>query len=243
MRRIVLLMVALLVCVIGQARALEIGTIQHGAGNFTVVKVDPAHDHLELFVNDTNGLPYGSFTALSKALDKQGKHLRFAMNAGMFEHDLSPVGLFVSEGQQWAPLNDKSGFGNFFLKPNGIFLLTGDGPRIIESSEFAEIKTPVILATQSGPLLLRHGVMHPAFKPASTSRLIRNGVGITAAGEVIFVISESPVNFYEFATLFRDVLHCPDALYLDGTVSSLYAPVLGRNDSKTLLGPIIGSIQ
>lgn len=98
------------------------------------------------------------------------------------------------------------------------------------------------IATQSGPLLVRNGVLHPAINAASTSRLLRNGVGISG-DTVIFVISEQPVNFYEIATYFRDELHCPDALYLDGVVSSLYSTDLQRNDSTVDLGPIIGVVQ
>ena len=52
--------------------------------------------------------------------------------------------------------------------------------------------------------------------------------------------SEAPVNFHEFATMFRDVLRCPDALFLDGTISSLHAPKLNRSDFRMDLGPMIG---
>ncbi|HWW75743.1 MAG TPA: phosphodiester glycosidase family protein, partial [Pyrinomonadaceae bacterium] len=98
------------------------------------------------------------------------------------------------------------------------------------------------LATQSGPLLVRHGAIHPAFDAASTSRLLRNGVGVSG-DTVLFVISERPVNFYELAAYFRDELHCTDALYLDGVVSSLYSADLQRDDSKVDLGPIIGVVR
>jgi uncharacterized protein YigE (DUF2233 family) len=162
------------------------------------------------------------------------------MNAGMYHPDFSTVGLFVSEGQEIAPLNTANGEGNFFLKPNGVFALTASGAHVIEASEFPGLGERVILATQSGPLLLRGGRIHPAFHANSTSRLIRNGVGVSAPDTAVFVISEAPVTFYELATLFRDKLHCPDALFLDGTISSLYAPALKRDDSRVDLGPIIG---
>lgn len=83
---------------------------------------------------------------------------------------------------------------------------------------------------------------HPALDAASTSRLTRNGVGISK-NTILFVISEQPVNFYEFAVFFRDELHCQDALYLDGVVSSLYSVKLKRNDSRADLGPIIAVVQ
>ena len=84
------------------------------------------------------------------------------------------------------------------------------------------------------------GKLHPAFKANSESRLLRNGVGVPSPDIALFVISEAPVNFHELAVLFRDKLHCPDALFLDGTVSSLYAPALKRCDFRAELGPVFG---
>jgi uncharacterized protein YigE (DUF2233 family) len=165
------------------------------------------------------------------------------MNAGMYHGDFSSVGLHVENGRQFTPINLATGAGNFFLKPNGVFLLTSKGASVMESSEAAKVKEPLMLATQSGPLLLRRGQMHPVFDPKSKNKLIRNGVGVTARGLVIFAISEAPVSFHEFATFFRDQMHCPDALFLDGTVSSLYAPALKRNDFRMDLGPMIGVVK
>jgi len=225
------------------ASALEIKVEQFGAASYTVVRVDTGHDHLRLFPGDDTNKSAKGFAALNEKLAGAGQTLLFAMNAGMFERDMSPVGLLVIDGQQLGPLTLARGFGNFFLKPNGVFMVTDAGARVLESSEYPEWKGKVLLATQSGPLLLQHGAMHPAFIAQSTSRLIRNGVGVSASGEVVFAISETPVNFFEFATFFHDVLHCPDALYLDGNVSSLYAPAIGRNDARARLGPIIGVVQ
>jgi uncharacterized protein YigE (DUF2233 family) len=180
---------------------------------------------------------------VERYLEPQHKQLAFAMNAGMFEPDRSPVGLFISGGSQLSPVNLRPGVGNFYMKPNGVFALMKSGAVIMESSEFSSIEGPIIAATQSGPLLVRNGRIHPAFEPASISSVIRNGVGVASPTKVCFAISEDPVNFYEFATLFRDYLHCPNALFLDGTVSSLYAPDLGRNDRKTELGPIVGVVK
>ena len=166
----------------------------------------------------------------------------FAVNAGMYHEDFSPVGLFVRDGREESPLNLADGVGNFFRKPNGVFLVSDAGPRVVEASEYPALaKSGVRLATQSGPLLLRHGVLHPALIPNSDSRKIRNGVGVSGH-TAIFVLSETPVNFYDFALYFRDVLHCRDALYLDGTVSALYSKALRRNDFVRELGPILGVV-
>ena len=216
---------------------LEAGSVARP--RFTTIRLDARADRIELFLRDDAGRTFKRFDRLKSWLAGRNKRLRFAMNAGMFQPDLSPVGLLVQDGHEVSPLNLSDGAGNFFLKPNGVFFVNASGARIVESSEYPALASGVRFATQSGPLLVRNGVLHPAFNTASPSRLLRNGVGVSG-DTVIFVISEQPVNFYEMATYFRDELHCPDALYLDGVVSSLYSTDLQRNDSTVDLGPIIG---
>jgi uncharacterized protein YigE (DUF2233 family) len=228
-----------------------LGLIQSGFGveftsetaagkRMTVCRVDVRRERLQLFLRDDSGQPIKRFKRLADWLESKGKTLTFAMNAGMYHGDFSPVGLFVSEGQQLAPLNTAMGDGNFFLKPNGVFAITESGARVMESSEYPRLRERVILATQSGPLLVRRGKIHPVFNPKSESRLFRNGVGVPSPDMAIFVNSEEPLNFHEFATFFRDTLKCPDALFLDGTISSLHSVELGRSDFRMDLGPIIG---
>ena len=212
------------------------------SARFTIVRVDVQTNRLELFLRDETGRPFNRFGHLAAWLAGRNQQLLFAMNAGMYHPDFSPVGLLVADGRQISPLNVADGTGNFFLKPNGVFFVSASGPRIIETTEYPALAHGVRLATQSGPLLLRNGVVNPAFNAASPSRLIRNGVGISK-NTVLFVISEQPINFYELAVSFRDELQCQDALYLDGVVSSLYSVKLQRNDSRADLGPIIGVVQ
>lgn len=224
----------------GSATAQRCVRVEYEQLRATVCRVDLAKDHLQLFLEDEHGHVFGGFAALDAWLGQRGQKLAFAMNAGMFNPDHLPTGLFVADrGRSW-PLETADGEGNFYLKPNGVFLVSAAGARVVETSEYAALAERPTLATQSGPLLVRAGSMHPAFRADSSSRLIRNGVGVTAAGIALFVITDTPVSFYEFASLFRDKLHCPDALYLDGTVSSLYAPELARSDHHVTLGPIIG---
>lgn len=212
------------------------------ADPFTVIAVDTRREQLELFLTDDTGAPFRRLDNLDVWLESHHRQLRFAMNAGMFEPDLSPVGLFVTQGRELKALNLANGRGNFFLKPNGVFFLTQAGPRIVRSTQYSAPADKVLLATQSGPLLLEDGSIHPAFNPASKSKYIRNGVGVRG-DEAIFVISNVPVTFYEFAAYFKDQLHCMDALYFDGAVSSLFAPDLGRRDSTVDLGPMIGVVK
>jgi uncharacterized protein YigE (DUF2233 family) len=238
------LRVCLLWLVGTSAFAVEFSTADFEGKRITVAKVDVHRERLQLFLNDNEGRPLKSFENLLKMLQPTGQRLVFATNAGMYHADYSPVGLFVAEGKQVAPLNLEDDEGNFFLKPNGVFLVTDKGARVLESSELLKLEGETIrLATQSGPLLLRNNRIHPAFKPTSEFRLIRNGVGVAEPGVALFAQSEDVVNLHEFARFFRDALRCPDALYFDGTVSSLHAPELSRSEKKIDLGPIIGVIE
>lgn len=211
-------------------------------GTYTVVRVDTASRQLRLFWRDDKGKPLRRLDRLAAWLKRQDKTLAFGMNAGMYHADGAPVGLLVIDGQELAPLNLASGEGNFFLKPNGVFLLTRDGPKVVDAVEYAQSREGVLFATQSGPLLLKDGQIHPAFSANSASRYIRNGV-CALGSQALFVITERPVTLHEFASFFRDELHCQDALYLDGAVSSLYSPALRRNDRLSELGPLFGVVE
>jgi uncharacterized protein YigE (DUF2233 family) len=232
MRKFILLMAALFTACAVHAQAPQ----------YTVVTVDPAKDRLELFLTDENGQPFNRLSRVAVWLRQRNRQLVFAMNAGMYHADYTPVGLFVADGVQRTPLNLERGKGNFFLQPNGVFLVGDSGARIVESSEYPSLAATTRIASQSGPMLVRHGLINPIFDPSSRSVHIRNGVGIVD-GKVKFVISEDPVNFYEFASYFRDVLKCRDALYFDGAVSVLFAPAFDRNDHRTGIGPIIGVVR
>lgn len=210
---------------------------------YTVLRVDPRQPPLALYLGDERGRPFHSFKRLDAWLRARGQRLRLAMNAGMFEPDYSPVGLFVADGRELSPLNLREGEGNFYLKPNGVFLLDRDGrARVVEASRYPAFAQGARLATQSGPLLVEGGRLHPALDPRSRSRHLRNGIGIKD-GEAIWAISDDKVSLYEFARYFRDELGCQDALYLDGTLSSLYAPQLKRADRRGKLGPILAAVE
>lgn len=162
------------------------------------------------------------------------------MNAGMFNDAGAPIGLYVENGDEQKSIALSDGPGNFHLKPNGVFWQGQDGQLHIEVSEdYAAAAREPRWATQSGPMLLINGAMHPRIAEDGTSRLIRNGVGLRDAHTAYFVISSGFVSFGRFARFFRDELHCRDALFLDGTVSSVWAPGIGRYDDNHDLGPMV----
>jgi uncharacterized protein YigE (DUF2233 family) len=224
------------------AEAVECAKDVLNGGAVTVCRVMLGREKLQLFWRDTAGQPYERFDALRDALAKQGKTLEFAMNGGMFLPDFSPVGLFVSDGRELVSLNRHSGAGNFSQQPNGVFLVDSEGARLLTTDEYWQQKPQPLLATQSGPMLVHQGAItaSPVMRPESQSRRVRNGVCAPSPGEAAFVITETAVTFYEFAQYFLARLHCGEALYLDGSISSLYAPKLGRADHWFNMGPMIG---
>ncbi|HEY1735330.1 MAG TPA: phosphodiester glycosidase family protein [Methylovirgula sp.] len=199
---------------------------------------------LRLFLSDPKGHPYGGFAALQTDLQQRGLNLAFAMNAGMYGEDLKPIGLLVEAGHQIHPVNEHEGSGNFHLKPNGVFYFNAHTAGVLETQAFLDSGVKPDYATQSGPMLVIDGNIHPKIEATGTSEKIRNGVGVRDGHIIDFVISEDPVTFYRFAVLFRDQLNCPNALYLDGSISTLYAPGLGRTtDGLRPIGPIIAIVQ
>jgi uncharacterized protein YigE (DUF2233 family) len=226
------------------AQAVECKTQTVAAAAFTACKVDLNTERLDLYWRDEAGRPYRQFSALREALEHQGKTLLFAVNAGMYLPDFAPVGLFVAQGRELVPLNRRSGSGNFSQQPNGVFLVDGNLARVMTTDEYAKERPNPNLATQSGPMLVHEGEITTSavMNPASQFRKIRNGVCAPAPATAFFAISESPVTFYEFAGFFRDALHCREALYLDGSISSLYAPRIGREDRDSDMGPMFGVV-
>ena len=202
-----------------------------------------ADEDLRLFLRDDQDALLGSFGAVDAVLAPEGRRLAFAMNAGMYHDDRRPVGFFVEKGQERAPLQRKPGPGNFGLHPNGVFCVMADRFDVIETLAFDAARPACRFASQSGPMLVLSGALHPKFLPDSDSLNIRNGVGVSADGSrAYFAISNEQVNFYTFARLFRDGLKTPNALFFDGTISRLYAPDIGRDDFGLPMGPIVGLV-
>ena len=223
------------------SRGLSIESVHHLGNSWQIVTVDPSKSKPSIQLADSAGKPLRDFSAFEAAAQKIGQTTVWMMNAGMYHKGGTPVGLCIINGKQITPVNTSVGEGNFFLKPNGIFLLTNDGARIIDTNDWRpETAAMVKCATQSGPLLVSEGKFHPAIRENSPNKLIRNGVGVRTDGHLCFLISTTPVSFHEMATFFRDHLNCPDALYLDGAVSALYVPKAKLTPQATGIGPVIG---
>lgn len=212
---------------------------------YVYCRVDPRRGEWHIEHRRGATAPHG-FDLIKENAEYERKRLVFAVNAGMFHPDKRPVGLLVSDGREWGGLNRQTnGRGNFFLNPNGVFWLDQQGQAHIEPTPIYDnlslASQTLRIATQSGPMLLRDGGINQLFTPNSPNRYFRNAVGVTASGQVVFVISEQRVCFYELALFMREELGCQDALYLDGAISRMYLPTLGKTrlDDSQHLGPIL----
>lgn len=206
---------------------------------YTVCSVPPGAD-VRLFLDGPEGR-LGAFGNVEAMLAGRGERLVFGMNAGMYHPDRAPVGLYVEDGAQAMRLVTSEGPGNFGMLPNGVLCL-GDRFAVVTTKAYAADPPACAHATQSGPMLVVDGALHPRFIEGSPSLNVRNGAGVSPDGTLHLAISGRPVNFHDFARLFRDGLGAPDALYLDGRVSRLWAPDLGRRDPGLPLGPMIGLV-
>ncbi|MEM1301753.1 MAG: phosphodiester glycosidase family protein [Pseudomonadota bacterium] len=204
---------------------------------YMICEIDMTVSDVRLFLRDETGAPYGQFTALPDGV-------QIAMNAGMYHDDRRPVGHYVEDGEAEMRVVTSAGPGNFGLLPNGVLCLKEDRAHVYETMRYVAAEPDCLHATQSGPMLVIDGELHPRFLPDSTSRKRRNGAGTSADGQTLYwVISDNAVTFHEFGTLFRDHIGVPQALFLDGSISRIFDPANGRRDGGPAMGPIIAVVE
>ncbi len=195
---------------------------------------------LDFYWKDEKDNNYGSLKNLKENLEKEGKELVFAMNGGMYQKNGSPQGLYIENGITKSPINTQKGdHTNFFLHPNGVFYITKDNKATICTTPDFNASPDIKYATQSGPMLLIDGKIHPKFNEGSPNLHIRNAVGILPNGNLLFAMSKERINFYDLACFFKDK-GCKNALYLDGFVSRTYLPSRYWEQLDGNFGIIIG---
>jgi uncharacterized protein YigE (DUF2233 family) len=92
-------------------------------------------------------------------------------------------------------------------------------------------------------MLVIDGALHPRFLPDATSRLVRNGVGVSADGQTAhFAISEQGVTFHEFARCLPMCWTRRRRSISTAMSRALHAPGLGRSDGGRPMGPIVGVV-
>lgn len=205
--------------------------------------IDPQNQSIAFFWKDTSGQNLRNFQQLKSMLNDQGKELAFAMNGGMYNKDFSPQGLYIENGEILADIDTVTeGYGNFYLQPNGIFYLTNDYQAVVTTTDEFENIGQIKYATQSGPMLVIDGKLHPKFNEGSSNVHIRNGVGILPNGHLLFVMSKEKINFFDFATYFKEN-GCKHALYLDGFVSKAFLPAKNWEQMEGSFGVMIGEFK
>jgi len=204
--------------------------------------VNLADQNLQFFLLDEDSENYSNFKNLKDRLAQKGLELVFATNGGMYLKDQSPQGLYVEDGQLVKRANlMQEAYGNFYMQPNGIFYLTKNGKGVVCKTTDFKLDSTINYATQSGPMLLVDGQYHHAFNKGSNSLHYRNGVGVLPNGNLLFAQSKQKINFYDFATYFKQ--HgCKNALYLDGFVSRTYLPAKNWEQLDGNFGVIIGEV-
>ncbi|RYD59051.1 MAG: hypothetical protein EOP56_02130 [Sphingobacteriales bacterium] len=214
-------------------------TGKSNTADFITYIADPKKVDIRLYWKDDKGQLINSLGRLREYIISKNRKLVFAANAGMYKPDHAPQGLFIRNGHTIVAVDSGSGFGNFYLKPNGIFYITRGKKAVVCRTASFRYDPDVLFATQSGPMMVVEGQIHDSFRASSTSLNIRNGVGVLPDGRIVFAMSAKEVNFYTFASYFKE-LGCWNALYLDGFVSRTYLPEKNWEQFDGDFGVMIG---
>lgn len=252
------LLAAILCAIFGHCGDGDCRAVEHAKTTHTVCSFQVSDVVVKTHLKDKDGTPYRNLPSLVRALTAQPDPKNsdaktskapkpaaplMVMNGGMYHSNLDAVGLYIEDSQQITGVSTKGGWGNFHLLPNGVFWMKGRKLGVTETKAFIKFGAKPDFATQSGPMLVTDGKLHPRFLKKSDSLKIRNGVGVSADGKTIhFAISRSPISFHDFGTLFRDILKTPNALYLDGTVSAIRAGSITQGGWREL-GPMISVVK
>ncbi|SFB76653.1 Uncharacterized protein YigE, DUF2233 family [Flexibacter flexilis DSM 6793] len=222
---------------VANKKANHVSFNQHTFDTYTV---DFSKQTIKMYWKNAQGEKLKNIETLKKYVEVKGKKLVFSTNAGMYMPDNSPQGLYIENKKELVPIDlAAKGYGNFYMQPNGVFLITKKQAKVVPSTEFEKHKKGVLYATQSGPMLVTNGQINSHFTKSSTNVFVRSGVGINKNGEVVFAISNEVVNFYDFASLFKEILKCDNALYLDGAISEMYLLDLKRPQTVQDFGAMI----
>ncbi len=209
--------------------------------DFVEYIVNPKKQSIKMFWKDDKQYNFKSIANLKSWLHLNKKELVFACNGGMYHKGYAPVGLFIENKITKAKIDTTSNQGNFYLKPNGIFYVTNDNKLgVCQTEKF--IDKNIKYATQSGPMLVIDGTIHPSFKEGSANVNIRNGVGILPNGNILFSMSKKEINLYDFAKYFKD-LGCKNALFFDAFVSRTYLPEQNWTQTDGDFGVIIAVVK
>lgn len=247
-------LIALLLALAGcEPRVEESGAAQKGFASpceplvfeetpFTLCTVSPRrHTIGTALAPPGEDVPFGSMAALAESLGARADRVALAITAGLADDDGQPLGYFVENGERRTLLTLRAEAGAFAGQAGGVFFGEATGSwQVREAQAFAaETEERPHFATQSTPLLVIDGEVHPAIPHDSANRSTRSGVGVDVRGRALFVISDEPVSMGKLARLYRDVLNVTDALCLGGAGAQVWDPAAGRMDEGPAFGPLI----
>jgi len=205
--------------------------------------VDPEKQNIKFFWKDAKNNRYASLQNLKTSIEENKQQLIFAVNGGMYDKNHNPKGLYIENSVVLSPIDKaKEGYGNFYLTPNGVFYIRKNGKAFIQTTQNINHYENIKYATQSGPMLVIDGNIHPKFSKSSKHKNIRNGVGILPDGNVLFAMSKKEISLYEFSSFFKNK-GCKNALYLDGFVSKTYLPSKDWKQTGGDFGVIIAVVK
>jgi uncharacterized protein YigE (DUF2233 family) len=81
---------------VSSVSGVEFSTAEIAGKPLTVCRVNLRKERLRLFLRDDTGQPIKRLERLAALLGARGQKLTFAMNAGMYYADFSPVGLYCA---------------------------------------------------------------------------------------------------------------------------------------------------
>lgn len=224
----------------------------------TAEHVDFAHDYIgyeahpdsgqiRMYWKDADGKILGSISNLKKQVEQQEQQLLYACNGGMYMQNQAPLGYYIENGKTLQKINTKTGSGNFYLKPKGVFYVDDKNKAFVKSIETVADRKflqqeKINYLTQSGPMLVHNNKINAQFTQGSSNINVRNGVGILPNGNAYFAMSTYPVSFYDFAEHFKKK-GCTEALYFDGFVSRSYCPQLNYVQTGGNFGVMVAVVK
>jgi uncharacterized protein YigE (DUF2233 family) len=215
--------------------------------DYTGFEAKPGSSDIRMYWKDDKGTILGSLQNLKNYTVQKGDSLLYACNGGMYMENQAPLGYYIENGKTLQKINTRNGYGNFYMKPKGVFYVLANGKAGVQSIETPKDRNSLPAAgisylTQSGPMLISNGIINTQFTAGSANLNVRNGVGILPNGNAYFAMSTYPVNLYDFAKHFKDK-GCKNALFFDGFVSRTYCPQENYTQLDGAFGVMIAVVK
>jgi hypothetical protein len=98
----------------------------------------PDSGQIRLYWKDNKGNILGSLQKLKSFVEQRGGTLRYACNGGMYMENRAPLGYYIENGKNLQKINTRTGSGNFYMAPKGVFYVLKNGQANVQSIETAK---------------------------------------------------------------------------------------------------------